>query len=59
VKLAVVFIQCEDSRAAALQSELPRALLQIIAHVPGSGAGGQSRRRLDEQLHERISSIVK
>ena len=24
-----------------------------------SGAGGQSRRRLDEQLHERISSIVK
>jgi hypothetical protein len=57
VKLAVAFIQAEDSRAAALQSELPRALLQLFAQVPGSGL--TARKRLDEQMQERISSIVK
>jgi len=63
VKLAVAFIQCEDSRAAALQSELPRALLQIIAHVPGSGAGGQESPAAGRaaarahQLHRQVRGV--
>lgn len=51
-------LQSEDSRPAALQSELPRVLLQLFAQVSGGG-GSKSRKRLDEQLQERISSIVK
>jgi hypothetical protein len=56
VRLGAALIQCEDSRASALQSDLPRALLKLFAAAPG---GNKAHMRLDEQLQERISCIVK